>query len=161
EVTAPTDPGASVLWIAPKGASGLHGWPVALTVSDLAETVEQEPNDDPTKATKVTVPCGISGRFHQKGDVDHYVFALKKGQRTIIEAQTFELSSPSEVYLVLKDAKAAQVAVSNPDVGARIDFTAPADGDFTLVVEHLHFLGGPDETYRLTITPYEPGFDVA
>ena len=41
----------------------------------------------------------------------------------IVEAHTHELYSPTEVYLVLKDAKGAQVAASNPMVGQRIDFT--------------------------------------
>lgn len=30
-----------------------------------------------------------------------------------------------------------------------------------LSVEHLLYWGGPEETYHLTVTPYEPGFDVS
>lgn len=160
EVTAPTDPAVSVLWVAPKGANGLHGWPVALALSDLTETTEQEPNNEPAKATRLTVPCGVSGRFLEKGDKDHYVFAAKKGQRIVVEAQTLELFSPTEVYMVLRDAKGGQLAETNPAALPRLDFTAKADGDYTLMVEHLHYWGGPDETYRVTLTPYQPGFDV-
>src|SRR5262249_44356676 len=114
EVTDPNDPLASTLWVAPKGAGGLHGWPVALALSDVNEVTEQEPNNEPAKATRVQLPCGVSGRFLEKGDVDHYVFAAKKGQRITVEAQTLEWFSPTEVYMVLKDAKGAQLAASNP-----------------------------------------------
>jgi hypothetical protein len=161
EVTVPTDPAVSVVQVAPKGAGGLSGWPVSLFVSDLDELVEQEPNNEPAKANRLPVPCGVTGRFEQKGDIDHFVFAAKKGQRYVIDAQTLDYHSPTEVYMVLKDAKGGQVAASNPAAGQRIDYTAAADGDYTLSVEHLHYWGGPAETYHLTVTPYEPGFDLS
>jgi hypothetical protein len=161
EVAVPTDPLIDTLWIAPKGPNGLYGWPVALAVSDHEEAVEQEPNNEPARANRIAVPGGITGRFLEPGDVDHYVFTAKKGQRYTIEAHTLELYSPTEVYMVLKDAKGAQVAALNPAALPRIDFTAPADGDYTLVVEHLLHWGGPAEAYRLTVTPYEPGFDLS
>jgi hypothetical protein len=161
EVTVPTDPTVSTVQVTPKGAGGLSGWPVSLFVSDLDEQVEQEPNNEPAKANRISVPCGVTGRFEQKGDLDHFVFAAKKGQRYVIEARTQEYHSPTEVYMVLKDAKGGQVAASNPAAGQRIDTTAAADGDYTLAVEHLHYWGGPAETYHLTVTPYEPGFDLS
>jgi hypothetical protein len=161
EVTVPSDPTIDTLWLAPRGANGLLGWPVALGVSDLDEAVETEPNNDPAKANRVGVPGAVTARFQDKGDIDHFVFAAKKGQRLIIEAHTFELYSPTEVYMILKDAKGGQVAVTNPVSPPRIDYTAAADGDLTLHVEHLHLWGGPTETYRVTITPYEPGFDLS
>ncbi len=161
EVTVPTDPAVTVVQVAPKGTSGLYGWPVSLFVSDLDELVEQEPNNEPAKANRLPVPCGVTARFEQKGDLDHFVFAAKKGQRYVIEARTQEYHSPTEVYMVLKDAKGGQVAASNPAVGQRIDYTAAADGDYVLAVEHLHYWGGPAETYHLTVAPYEPGFDLS
>jgi hypothetical protein len=158
EVTVPTDPATESLSIAPRGASGLHGWPVSLAVSDMDETLEKEPNNEAAKANRLAVPGAVTARFEQKGDSDSFVFALKKGTRYIIEAQTHELGSPTEVYMTLRDAKGAQLQASNPTAAARLDFTPPADGDYTLQVEHLHLWGGPDEVYRLSITPFEPGF---
>jgi hypothetical protein len=158
EVTVPSDPTVDTVWVTPVGPSGLPGWPVALAVSDLEELMEQEPNNEPAKANRLPVPCGVTGRFWEKGDVDHYVFTAKKGQRLIVEGHTLEWYSPTEVYMVLKDAKGAQLAATNPMVAPRLDFNPPADGDYTLAVEHLHYWGGPAEAYRVTITPYEPGF---
>jgi hypothetical protein len=160
EVSVPTAPTTSVVWVTPRGANGMAGWPVALAASDLNETIEQEPNNEPAKANHLALPCGVTGRFEQKGDVDHFVFAAKKGQRLVIQAQTHELFSPTEIYMVLKNAAGNQLATSNPASDPRIDFAAPADGDYVLSVEHLNYWGGPEETYRITITPPEPGFDI-
>ncbi len=62
--------------------------------------------------------------------------------------------------MTLRDGKGAQLHVSNPTAAARLDFTPAADGDYTLQVEHLHLWGGPDEVYRVTVTPYEADFDL-
>jgi hypothetical protein len=165
EVTAPTDPAVRTVWVAPKGANGLHGWPVELLVSEVDEAVEQEPNNEIAKANRVTVPGGITGRFAEKNDLDYYVLTAKKGQRLIVDGITSELHSPSLLYMVLKDAKGAEAAKSNPQANPpadqRIDFTPQADGDYYLEVQHLNYVGGPSESYRISVTPYEPGFEVA
>jgi hypothetical protein len=158
EVAVPADPTVNTVWVAPRAVSGLYGWPVALAVSDLDESVEQEPNNEPAQANRVSVPGAVTGQFLDKGDVDHFVFAAKKGQRYVIEAHTHDLHSPTDVYMTLKDAKGTQVAVTNPMAAPRLDVTAAADGDYTLAVEHLNYWFGPTESYRITITPYEPGF---
>jgi hypothetical protein len=164
-VQVPTDPLVNTVWVAPKGPSGLHGWPVALAVSDHEELVEQEPNNDASKANRVPVPGGITGRFQQSDDLDCYAFTAKKGQKLRIEARTLELYSPTLVYMVLRDAKKAEVAKTNPQLAPpadqRLEFTAPADGDYVLEVQHLNLLGGPSEAYHLTIAPSTPGFDLA
>ena len=160
EVTVPAT-GTEGIYVSPKGPNGLYGWPVLLTVSDLEETLEKEPNDEPAKANRVPVPGAVTGRFEAKGDVDYFVFALKKGQRVFIDAQTAELGSPAEVYMVLRDAKGTQLQATNPANAPRLDYTATADADLTLSVEHLLYNFGPSESYRVTITPYEAGFDLA
>jgi hypothetical protein len=157
----PATPGLEAMPVVPKGTRPFSGWPVTVLLTDLPEIVEQEPNNEPAKANRVPVPCGISGRFQEKSDLDCYVFAAKKGQRYLINSQTHELLSPAEVYMTLKDAKGAEVARSNPQTGAGIDFTAPVDGDFTLVAEHLNYAFGPNEVYRITITQPAPDFELA
>ncbi len=158
EVAIPTDPKIDSILVAPKGPGTLHGWPVALAVSDHDELVEQEPNNEPAKANRVPVPGGITGRFQQSDDTDCYVFTAKKGQKLLLDVQTLELSSPSLVFLVLKNGKTnAELAKSNPQAqpptDQRLEFTAPDDGDYVLEVQHLNFAGGPSELYHLTIQP--------
>lgn len=166
DVAVPTQADANVVWIAPKGASGLHGWPVALAVSDIDEAVEQEPNNEPAKANRISVPGAVTGRFQHSDDTDCYLIAAKKGQKLLVEAHTLELYSPTLVYIVLKNAKTgAEIAKTNPQAppptDQRIDFTAPEDGDYLLEVQHLNLSGGPSEAYRISVTPSLPTFDVS
>src|SRR5262249_54056319 len=69
-VRAPADATVDSVQVAPKGSSGLYGWPVLLHLSDLDEELEKEPNDDPKQANRIKVPAGITGRFEKKDDVD-------------------------------------------------------------------------------------------
>jgi hypothetical protein len=161
EVTAPAEPSAQAVWVSPRGANGLYGWPVSLAVSDLDEAMEQEPNNEPAKATRVAVPGAVTGRFEQKGDLDYYVFAAKKGTRYIIDGQTHDLNSPTELYMTLRDAKNNQIQATDPMKDPRLDFTAPEDADYFVTVEHLQYWFGPNEVYRLTFAPYQPGFDLS
>jgi hypothetical protein len=160
EVQVPAESTVEAVQVAPKGPSGLYGWPVTLLVSDLDEQMEKEPNNDPKQANRLNVPGAVTARFEQKDDTDCFVFKAEKGKRYIVEAHALEHHSPTEVHMVLKNDKGAQVLASNPQLAPRLDFTAPADGDYTVVVEHLHSWGGPDEVYRLTVTPYAPGFSL-
>ncbi len=129
DVAVPADPAVAAVWLAPKGPSGLYGWPVALALSDHDELVETEPNNERAKANRLPVPGGITGRFQQSDDTDYYVFTAKKGQKLQIVAHTLDLYSPTLVYMVLKNAKTgADIAKNNPQAAApadqRIDFTA-------------------------------------
>ncbi|MFQ3652028.1 MAG: PPC domain-containing protein [Gemmataceae bacterium] len=151
---------ADAVQVTPRGPNGLAGWPVIVPTSDLEELVEQEPNPTPAQAQRLAIGSAVSGRFTKKDEIDHYVFTAKKGQRLIIEAHTLEYGSPADVVLTLKDAKGVQLAASNPANSPRLDYTAPADGDYTVVVEHLHAWGGPDETYRLSLTSFHNDFSL-
>ena len=53
---------------------------VALDFDDLPEALEAEPNDDPAKAPKVSLPHVLNGRIDKPGDVDCWSFEAKKGQ---------------------------------------------------------------------------------
>jgi hypothetical protein len=165
EVQAPADPALDIVWLTPKGKNGLSGWPVSVALSDLEETVEQEPNNEPAKANRVPVPGAVSGRLLEKGDVDYFVFAGKKGQRLIIDGHTLELYSPTLLYMVLRNAKGDELARTKfeaaPPLDQRLDFTPPDDGDYTIEVQHVNFVTGPSEVYRITITPYAPGFTLS
>jgi hypothetical protein len=159
EVAMPADRAA--VNIVPRAQGGSGGWPVPVAASDVDELVEQEPNNDPAKGQKITVPCGITARFLEKGDLDCFTFAAKKGTKFALIGETYGINSPAEVYLIVKDAKGGELAKSTPqNTPARIDFTAPADGDFTVVAEHLNYLHGPTEVYHLSVQEAGPDFNV-
>jgi hypothetical protein len=159
-VKAVTDPLVSAIAVAPKRSSGNFGWSLPVHVTDEPQIVEQEPNNTPDKATKLAVPGGVSARFLEKGDLDHFSIAGKKGQKLIIAAQTYEVNSPAEVLIRVLDAKGAEVGRSNPAaVPTRFEFTPAADGDYTIACEHLNYLFGPNEVYHLSVRPTTPDFD--
>jgi hypothetical protein len=161
EITMPSDPTTAVVNVAPKGAGGITGWPVSVIASDIDELTEQEPNNEPAKANKLPVPSGVTARFLEKGDLDCFTFPGKKGAKYAIVAETYEIGSPAEVYLILKNAKNAELGKSNPqNPTARIDYTPTEDGDLTVHVEHLNFAHGPNEIYRLSVQEAQPDFDV-
>ena len=134
-----------------EGPSGLHGWPVVLHLSDLDEQLEKEPNNDRQagqphhRARRRHRPLRAEGRrrplrLHgQEGQALHH-----RGAHDRAPVADRGVHGAEE-----RQGRAG--AGDEPDVPApRLDFTAPADGDYTLVVEHLHSWGGPDEVYRLT-----------
>ena len=160
EVTAPADGSKSFINVAPK-AGGNLGWPVPVFVSDRDELVQQGSNTELAKAQKIPVPCGVTGRFLNKEQNGFYVFPAKKGTKYIIATETMAIGSPAEIYLVLKDAKNADLAKSAPqNPTARIEYTATVDGDLYVVVENLFSRFGPNEIYHLIVRTVEPDFDV-
>lgn len=161
-VKVPADPTLAAVNVAPKRAAGVSGWPVPVRVTDEPQSVEQEPNNEPAKAGKLPVPGGVSARFAEKGDTDHFSIAGKKGQKLVVAALTYEVNAPTEVLIRVLDAKGAEVAKSNPaTVPTRFEFTPAADGDYVVACENLNFLYGPNEVYHLSVRPAGPDFEVA
>ena len=116
-------------------AAGLPGWPVFFGVSDLEERTEQEPNNDLAHANASRFPPSPLDSSRAT-TLDCFTFAAKKGQRLDIEVQSIEWNSPTEVYMVVKDA-GCPACGGEPSCGPDDRFHRAADGDFTVVVEHL------------------------
>lgn len=160
-VKIPADTTLAAIQLSPKKSGGVSGWPVPVRLSNWPESVEQEPNDEPAKANKLTVPGGVSARFEKAGDVDHFAVSCKKGVKYAADANTFEINSPCEVLIRVLDDKGKEVGRSNPaQSNARVEFTPGADGEFVIACEHLNFLSGPNEIYHLTVRPVTADFDI-
>src|SRR5262249_59481942 len=124
-------------------------------VSPLPQVLEQEPNDTPAQATRVTLPCGINGRIGQKRDLDHFVFAATKGKaiRFELKARRFGTLLQSSLHGVLDVMdKTGKVLAGNDDTHgkeAALVFTPPADGDYVIRVRDLNSKGGETAVYHL------------
>ncbi|MCS7022474.1 MAG: hypothetical protein NZU63_11670 [Gemmataceae bacterium] len=162
-VPVPTDPTVETLWVAPRyGQGGCRGWPVPVRVHDWPETVEQEPNQTPLQAQSLPVPGGVSARFDKVGDLDHFRVTARKGQKLAALARTFEFQSPCEVFIRILNAKGNELARSNPSQPtARAEWTAPEDGDYIIVCEHLNYRGGANEVYHLCVQPVVGDFTLS
>jgi hypothetical protein len=134
---------------------GVKTNPTTFLVSPLPQVNEQEPNDTPEQATRVTIPCGINGRIGTPRDLDHFVFAAKKGQalRFEVKARRFGTGLLSRLDSVLDVMTAkGEVLASNDDTfgkDAALVFTPPADGDYLLRIRDLNSKGGPGYVYHI------------
>jgi hypothetical protein len=138
--------------------------PVPFVVSTLPQVQEVEPNDTPEQATRVTLPCGINGKIGRPRDVDHFVFAAKKGKAIRFEVQARRFGTPlrSNLDSVLEVlSPKGDVLASNDDAfgkDAALVFTPPADGDYVLAVRDLNSKGGDAAVYHVEADWARPDF---
>jgi hypothetical protein len=127
-------------------------------VGDQPEIVEREPNDDST-GQPVEIPVVVNGRIQQDTDVDIYSFHGKKGQRIVGEIYgervlgTIGEDSWLKGYLELRD-NAGHVLAANEGYyhwDPLIEYTLPADGDYSFLSRELTYRGSPSAVYRLAI----------
>jgi hypothetical protein len=151
-VTLPKQEGVHSLALDVKGQKTN---PTAFIVSALPQVIEQEPNDTPEKAMRITLPCGINGRIGQPRDLDHFIFKATKGKAIRLEVKARRFGTPlqssldSVLDVMTRDGK---VLASNDDANgkdAALVFTPPADDDYILRLRDLNSKGGETAVYYL------------
>lgn len=142
------------------GQSGLTNlaW---FTVGRLPEQIEQEPNNEPSTASPVTIPLTINGRVNPETDVDCYRFSARAGQKIVaaVQAHSFDAHGQSrkrgiiDAQLKVLDASGRVIADEQDTLGLDpvAAFVVPADGEYTACVQLLGFDGSPWAVYRLTL----------
>jgi hypothetical protein len=133
--------------------------PVPLVVSDLPELVEPGAET----AAPLPLPCGVNGRIGAAGEVDRYPFQATKGNLYVFEVHARRLGSALDSYLAVLDAAGKEVAANDDADGSpdsRLEWTAPADGEYTIAVRDLNGRGGPEFVYRLVARPARPDFSL-
>jgi len=160
-VQAPKDLTQLTMRLIPKTKDGLTGMALPLRLSSVPQSLEKEPNEKPAEATAVPMPGGVSARFATKADQDVFRFPVVKGRKYRANAVAAAMNLPTEVYIRIVDEKGIELGKSNPTLPtAFVEFTAAADGSLFAVCEHLNYLAGPTEVYRLELAPVEPDFAV-
>lgn len=132
---------------------------LSLPLVPLRSAIEIEPNAAAAPQS-LDLPAVVSGRIGEPRDRDAFRVHLTKGQwHFSIESRS--LGYPLDAVLELFDTAGKSLARAD-DSGnnrdAELKFTAPADGDYTLVVSDLYEHGGPRYFYRLSIAPPEADF---
>jgi hypothetical protein len=107
-------------------------------------------------------PITVSGRLPKPGSRSSFAFAATKGDRLSVRLEAREWLLPLEPNVAIRGAtgpalQKAQAGKLNGDVA--LDFTAPADGPFTVDVRDLHDDGGNRHSYLMRIRPIAPEFD--
>ena len=156
-VTLPTEPDEHFEIFAEQGQPAPQ--PNYIRVSNAANALEVEPNDDITKATVVgSAPIALNGIIEKPGDVDCFKFTATKDASFDVTAFARRLRSPLDSVITIYNEKGAQIA-SNDDSGSPdsyLRWKAPADGDYFLQVNDQLKRGGPNFTYRVEILPVAP-----
>lgn len=136
-----------------------------IMASDLDQALEAEPNDDFAHATAVNrePPLAFNGRIEKPGDVDRFKFLAKKDQKFTFIGHARTVRSPLDIVIEIQNKDGAGLAGNDDAAGfdAKIDFTAPADGEYFLTIyDHLR-RGGPDFVYTVHATAVKPGLNLS
>ncbi|MFM7186426.1 MAG: hypothetical protein ACKO14_01275 [Armatimonadota bacterium] len=105
----------------------------------------------------IEVPSIVNGTLAASGQKDRYRFHASKGEKVSFNCKGYRLNEQSVSYfnpvLQIEDAKGKVVAKSLGKVGLDplLHWTAPTDGDYTVVVRDLLWKGNPASIYRMTI----------
>jgi hypothetical protein len=156
-INLPSAPGSGFALFAKddKGIAPSQNW---FRLTDLANVIEQEPNETHDNATRFTAPMALNGVLGAPGDEDNYRFTAKKGEVYDVRVHARSIRSPVDSVLTISNAGGGAIA-SNDDSGgpdSYIRFTAPADGDFVVNVHDHLGNGGVQYAYRVELTPIKP-----
>ncbi|MEJ7638169.1 MAG: hypothetical protein WKF75_09400 [Singulisphaera sp.] len=115
----------------------------SFVVGDWPEAVEAEPNQA-RPGTAMTLPVVINGVVGGNVDIDQFIFAARKGQRSHRRLLGLADRQPARRHARRARPQGREIAYAG-DVHGRdpmIDFTAPEDGDYTIKVWDFVYGGG-------------------
>jgi len=149
--------------------SGVQHRGVPLLVSDTGVTLEQEPNDDPLKPQKLTLPAVVGGRFDKERDADWYEFEPTESGSYSFEVYCERIAGRADPYLVIMDEKDNRVAELD-DFGIRMNAfdghirdvsgvqNLNAKAKYRVLVQDRYRRGGARYQYVLAIRKAVPDF---
>jgi hypothetical protein len=115
----------------------------------------------PDEPQPLELPCVVSGRLERRRQIHAFQFSAAKGQRLNFRVESAVLGYPLDALLSVVDATGKVVSEVDDTGGssdALVAFTAPADGQYKLLLRDLHDRGGFRFAYRLTCGPPRPDF---
>ena len=139
-----------------------------IVVSDDAQVLEAEPNNDVAHAQAVPLPCDINGRIGQGEDIDSYKFSVTAGQAVTFVVQCarlldkiHDLQEHADPVLILRDANGLELA-RNDDyyrADSLLHYKFDRAGQYIIQIRDVNYQGNPFWMYRLTLTtrPYVTG----
>ncbi|MBT4691808.1 MAG: hypothetical protein HOB73_00505, partial [Planctomycetaceae bacterium] len=131
---------------------------VAFSVSDLPVAVESVENESADTATKLDVPCVVSGQFYPANDVDWFEFNAMKGQVFVIEVVSHRLGLAIDATMLVQKVVTAEDGKVTVSAVASVDDPSDRNGrigqefDATTDDPVYRFSAPEDATYRIRIT---------
>jgi hypothetical protein len=147
----------------PNGTSNLVG----LVVTDAPQaasvpTPGGASKTGPTVKGALTLPGGVNSWIDAAGIPDRYSFHAKKGESWGFEVTARRIDSEMDSEIKIRDAKGNVLAANDDALGkdSRLDWSAPADGDYTIDIRDLAGHAGPTYFYNLTAQRLAPDFRI-
>lgn len=102
------------------------------------------------------VPGTFTGFINPAGDEDRFGFLATREEVYRFAARAGSLASPLAPVLRVLDGAGDILAASAPDPDPTLEWIAPADGAYAIVIADARGEGGPDFRYELEILAPEP-----
>lgn len=122
--------------------------PRAFCVGTLPESIQQQPNTSLDRAMSLELNSICNAATTAKS-IDYYRFEARRGQRVLIDCAAKGIDSKLDPVLIIADGEGRDLTVERR--GGAIDFSVPAEGNYTIKVHELTFKGGPEFFYRLAL----------
>lgn len=108
----------------------------------------------------IAVPTAISGRLAKPGDKHRFKLHAKAGQMLTFEVEARRLYSRIDSVLTLYNAQGQEITSNDDAIGmdSRIDWVAPAEGDYQIELRDNHGGGGDNFVYVLEVKAAGPDF---
>jgi len=155
--------------------------PVLIGLATAPVVAEQEPNNLPEAAQKISPPCEIAGQLYPANDLDWFTFDAKKGDVYWVEVFSARLGQPTSPFVLIqrvtKNDKGEEKAVDVQELyesdtnigGAEFNtrahdpaarFEAKENGTYRLQVHDLfnRSTSNPAHVYRLSLRKERPDF---
>lgn len=122
---------------------------------------EDEPNNGATNATALILPAVVRGAIDPANDRDCFAFSARKDEQIEALVEAASLGSKLDAWLSLTDDRGKELARSDdlqPLRNPRLDWKAPGNGTYHLVVGNVMHAGGPEYGYHLRVRRVPPGY---
>ncbi|MDE2125569.1 MAG: hypothetical protein KGJ62_03185 [Armatimonadetes bacterium] len=108
------------------------------------------------------VPGAVNAVLTENDEIDSWRFHAVKGEALGFEVTSHRLDSPMDPEMKIRNVKGAVLAENDDTFGKdpRIDWTAPADGEYTVQVRDISGHSGPAYFYNLTAAALTPDFSL-
>ncbi len=132
---------------------GLPGSSQTVPVRVLRTCVTLEGSPSPAAA-----PVTFAGIISARGERDRLRFTARAGTRYRLDVAARDLGSPLDAQIALEDGAGKPLGNNDDADGrdSRLDWTAPADGEYVVFIRDAANRGGIDYFYALTVAPIAP-----
>jgi len=142
---------------------------VPFALDTLPECLDQESNDEPSKAQKVNLPIIVNGRADRPGDWDVFEVEGKASETIVAEVHARRLGSPLDSFVKVTGTDGKIIALNDDHYDAASGLNTdhadsylmvklPVDGKYFIHLGDTRRHAGKEYAYRLRISRPQPDF---